>query len=45
MKTTSINFRLSEEEKEAIKAICDKRDISMAQFIREAIRVAIKEEK
>lgn len=45
MKTTNITFRLTEEEKMELKQICDKRDIPLSQFIRDAIRVAIKEEK
>lgn len=45
MKTTNINFRLTEEEKNLLKEICDKKDIPMSQFVREAVRKALEEVK
>jgi predicted DNA binding CopG/RHH family protein len=44
MKNTNITFKLSEAEKEAIKAAAAKKDIPMSQFIREAIKEYIQKE-
>ena len=38
MKDTNITFKLSETEKEAIKAEAARRDIPMSQLIREAVK-------
>lgn len=38
MKLASITIRISEAEKEAIKAFAEKRDVPISQVIREAIR-------
>ena len=38
MKDSQITIRISEAEKEAIKAYADKKDIPVSQIIREAIR-------
>ena len=39
MKSSNITFKLTEREKEAIKAEAAKKDIPMSQLIREAIKV------
>lgn len=44
MKNTSITLRLSEQEKEQLKAIADKKDIPLSQLIREACREYIHKE-
>lgn len=44
-KKATITFRLSEAEKAALEAIAAKKDISVSQFIREAIRKSIQEEE
>jgi predicted DNA binding CopG/RHH family protein len=44
MKNTNITFKLSEAEKEAIKAAAAKKDIPMSQFIREAIKEYIQKD-
>lgn len=38
MKDTNITFKLSESEKEAIKAAAAEKDIPMSQLIREAVK-------
>ena len=38
MKDANITFKLSEAEKEQIKALAAKKDIPVSQFIREAIK-------
>ena len=43
MKNTNITFKLSEAEKEAIKAVAEKLDIPMSQLIREAVKKYIQE--
>lgn len=44
MKTDKITIRISEEEKEQLKAIAAKKDVPMSQLIREMIKDFIKEE-
>ena len=44
MKDTNITFKLSEEEKNAIKIFATKKDIPMSQVIREAVKKYIQEE-
>lgn len=44
MKDTNITFKLSSAEKEAIKALAAKKDISASQLIREAIKKYIQED-
>lgn len=43
MKDTNITFKLSEAEKEAIKAAATQKDIPMSQLIREAVKKYIQE--
>lgn len=43
MKDTNITFKLSEAEKEAIKAVAAQKDIPMSQLIREAVKKYIQE--
>ena len=38
MKDTNITFKLSEADKERIKALAAKKDIPMSQLIREAVK-------
>ena len=45
MKDTNITFKLSEAEKEAIKAEAARRDIPMSQLIREAVKDYIQKEE
>lgn len=45
MKTSTITFRLSDEEKERLTTIASKKDIPVSQIIREAIRAYLQEEK
>ena len=45
MKDTNITFKLSEAEKEAIKAAAARRDIPMSQLIREAVKDYIQKEE
>ena len=42
MKDTRIGFRVSEEEKELLVQLAQKKDISISQLIREAIAAYIK---
>lgn len=42
-KNTTITIRISETEKEALRAIAGKLDVSMAQVIRQAVKEFIKE--
>jgi predicted DNA binding CopG/RHH family protein len=44
MKDTNITFKLSEAEKERIKALAARKDIPMSQLIREAVKKYIQEE-
>jgi predicted transcriptional regulator len=44
MKSTTITFRLTEQEKAAIMEVAQQRDIPFSQLIREAIRKYIQEE-
>ncbi len=44
MKDTNITFKLSEAEKERIKALAAKKDIPMSQLIRDAIKKYLEEE-
>lgn len=43
MKDTTIGFRIDEVEKEALKKVCDKEDISMSQLLRRIIKQYIAE--
>ena len=43
MKDTNITFKLSEADKEQIKALAAKLDIPMSQLIRDAIKKYIQE--
>lgn len=45
MKTSNFTFRMTEEEKNELKQICEKKDIPISQFVREAIRKYIQEVK
>lgn len=45
MKDEKITIRISEQEKTAIKAYAEKKDIPVSQIIREAIRNYIQEVK
>lgn len=45
MKDTNITFKLSEADKEAIKALAAKLDVPMSQIIREAVKKYIQEEQ
>ena len=44
MKDTSITIRLTEQEKERIKAVAAKKDIPVSQIIRELIKEYIEKE-
>lgn len=44
MKDTQITIRISEADKEAIKALAAKKDIPASQLIREAIKKYIQED-
>ena len=45
MKTSNITFKLTDTEKEAIRALAHKKDVPMSQIIREAIKKYIQEAK
>lgn len=45
MKTDKITIRISEAEKEQLKAIAAKRDVPMSQLIRDMIKNYIQEER
>ncbi len=45
MKTSNITFKLTDSEKEAIKALAAQKDVPMSQLIREAIKKYIQEEQ
>ncbi len=45
MKDANITFKLSESEKEKIKALAAKKDVPMSQIIRDAIKKYIQEEQ
>lgn len=45
MKLASITIRISEDEKEAVKAFAELRDIPVSQVIREAIKNYIQKEE
>jgi predicted transcriptional regulator len=44
MKDTNITFKLSEAEKNAIKALAARKDVPMSQIIREAVKDYIQKE-
>lgn len=44
MKTEKITIRISEEEKEALKALAADKDVPMSQLIREMIKQKIQKE-
>jgi predicted DNA binding CopG/RHH family protein len=44
MKNETITIRISEAEKQALKAIAANKDIPMSQLIREAVKKLIQEE-
>ncbi len=44
MKNTTITFRLSEEEKQILEAIAEKKDVPVSQLVREGIRLVIEKE-
>ena len=45
MKTSNITFKLTDTEKEAIRALAARKDVPMSQIIREAIKKYIQEAK
>lgn len=45
MKTSNITFKLTDAEKEAIRALAARKDVPMSQIIREAIKKYIEEAK
>lgn len=45
MKTSNITFKLTDAEKEAIKALAAQKDVPMSQLIREAVKEYIQKEK
>ena len=45
MKLETITIRISEAEKEKLRAYAEKKDISMSQLIRQAIKEIIQEGK
>ena len=45
MKIEKITIRISEEEKNKLKAIAANKDIPMSQLVREAVKKIIQEEK
>lgn len=45
MKDTNITFKLSEAEKERIKALAARKDIPMSQLIREALKKYLESEE
>ena len=44
MKDTNITFKLSEADKEQIKALAARKDIPMSQLIREAVKKYLESE-
>lgn len=44
MKTETITFRLTEQEKEALKKIAAKRDVAVSKVIRDAVAALIEED-
>ena len=45
MKDTNITFKLSEAEKERIKACAARKDVPMSQIIREAVKKYLESEE
>jgi predicted DNA-binding protein len=45
MKTSNITFKLTDAEKEAIRALAARKDVPMSQIIREAVKKYIEEAK